>query len=338
MNPTPCIMKSNDKLMRYRVIGMCMLLSALCVCITHHSSQPPRPTGVLLGIDTKNVETRALQDFLNKDTSYTGGRLVRFEDQELFIIAPKNDEVVGKKILTTGQPYDSDALRVLLKLARPESTVVDAGGNIGSYTAHLASRVGPKGRVYAFEPQRKMFMTLCANAAINSLYNVYPQHAALSFRPDQITMSASVPDGRSRGVDLKVAESQGAPINYGGMSIGIGGEPTLARTLDSYKLINVSLIKLDVQGAEPLAIWGARETISTDLPAIFCEETLSISNEMRSTLNVSEEVATFSYPNFLHSLGYTSYRVSTNDRVYVPVGHSALSWLKEKQKEFEESG
>jgi len=35
--------------------------------------------------------------------------------------------------------------------------VVDAGANIGSYSIFFAAATGTKGRVYSFEPQRKMF-------------------------------------------------------------------------------------------------------------------------------------------------------------------------------------
>jgi hypothetical protein len=39
----------------------------------------------------------------------------------------------------------------------PGSTVVDVGGNLGSFTAFFAVATGLEGRVYSFEPQNKMF-------------------------------------------------------------------------------------------------------------------------------------------------------------------------------------
>src|SRR4030095_11726468 len=50
--------------------------------------------------------------------------------------------------------------------------VVEVGANIGAHTVELARMVGPEGEVHAFEPQRIVFQTLCANLALNQLTNV----------------------------------------------------------------------------------------------------------------------------------------------------------------------
>jgi hypothetical protein len=42
------------------------------------------------------------------------------------------------------------------------------------------------------------------------------------------------------------------------MMLGKGGEEVQSRTLDSYNMTGVSLIKIDAQGAEPLVIYGGR--------------------------------------------------------------------------------
>jgi FkbM family methyltransferase len=272
------------------------------------------------------IQAAVLNRTLSGADSFLAARMVRFEGQELLMLAPRNDEYVGGAIMRTGQPYDGGLLRTLLSLIRPGSTVVDAGGNIGSYTAHLAAQAGPSGRVYAFEPQRKMFMVLCANAAVNSLLNVFPQNVALSFAPGEITMSGKVPDGSSAGVDIEQAERAHSPINYGGMSMGVGGERALARTLDWYNLTDVSLIKVDVQGAEPLMFWGARQTIRRCMPAVAFEDTpdeFRISESMRVALGIPEEVMAFDFKAFFRSLNYTSFRVTQSDRLYLPPGHPA---------------
>lgn len=46
---------------------------------------------------------------------------------------------------------------VMMDLIVPGSTVVDVGGNLGSFTAFFAVATGLEGRVYSFEPQHKMF-------------------------------------------------------------------------------------------------------------------------------------------------------------------------------------
>jgi hypothetical protein len=46
------------------------------------------------------------------------------------------------------------------------------------------------------------------------------------------------------------------------MMLGKGGEEVQSRTLDSYNLTGVSLVKIDAQGAEPLVIYGGRVSSS----------------------------------------------------------------------------
>ena len=54
------------------------------------------------------------------------------------------------------RPYkvwtDRAELKLMRSIVTPGMTVVDVGANIGILTLELARLVGPKGRVYAFEP------------------------------------------------------------------------------------------------------------------------------------------------------------------------------------------
>lgn len=78
------------------------------------------------------------------------------------------------------------------------------------------------------------------------------------------TVTHRVPDGAAAAFDsLAAAEKSGASVNYGGMKLGRGGEAASAITLDSLRLDNVSFIKVDVQGAEKLMLYGARVRVYT---------------------------------------------------------------------------
>jgi predicted methyltransferase len=65
-------------------------------------------------------------------------------------------------LLHTGRPYQTELLGPLMDMITPGSTVVDVGGNLGSFTAFFAAAAGLQGRVYSFEPQNKMFQVLLA--------------------------------------------------------------------------------------------------------------------------------------------------------------------------------
>jgi FkbM family methyltransferase len=70
----------------------------------------------------------------------------------------------------------------LLHLAplEPGDHVIDIGANIGAFTVLAASKVGPAGRVYAFEPDPKICERLERNVEINGLKNVTVHQAAVA--------------------------------------------------------------------------------------------------------------------------------------------------------------
>jgi FkbM family methyltransferase len=157
-----------------------------------------------------------------------------------------------KKKLRSGKPWEPHLIERLDDHIVPGTTVIDVGAHIGALTVPLAHMVGPEGRVYAFEPQRKLFRELVHNIRINELSNAIPLRFAASAEPGIIEMN---PTHRFDG------QTQ----------IGMGGDKAEARTIDSFRFSNVSLIKIDVEGHEAAVLKGAKETIQTFHPAIFIE-------------------------------------------------------------------
>src|SRR5687767_5587801 len=83
----------------------------------------------------------------------------------------KSDQVIGAALDVYGEFAESEN-RLMAALIEPGDVVLDVGANIGTVALALAHRVGPSGRVYAFEPQRIVFQLLCANLAINAVSHV----------------------------------------------------------------------------------------------------------------------------------------------------------------------
>ena len=158
-----------------------------------------------------------------------------------------------KDQLRTGEPWEEKIALLMAKHVRPGSTVIDVGAHIGTHTLRLARLVGEHGRVYAFEPQKKIFRELTVNIAANHLCNVVPLRYAVGDQEGLITMNPATPG------------------NEGGTAIGAGGDQAELRTLDSFGFRDVSLIKIDVEDFEDEVLAGARQTITAQHPFLIVE-------------------------------------------------------------------
>src|SRR5690606_25250839 len=73
--------------------------------------------------------------------------------------------------------------RLIDALARPGSTVVDVGANIGYNTLYAARRVGPEGRVIAIEPSPDNLAVAASNVDAARLSNVILRPVAAGRSP-----------------------------------------------------------------------------------------------------------------------------------------------------------
>ena len=132
---------------------------------------------------------------------------------------------------------------------RPGLTVVDGGAHVGVYTVLAARGVGPSGTVLAFEPDPYNFAALTYNARRADGEHVrlhqqalaeVPRHA--TFHVSRGTIGSSL---RRRGDTVAVRDVEVTSID----AALADARPTAL------------LVKLNVEGAEPLALEGMRETL-----------------------------------------------------------------------------
>src|ERR1700761_1241009 len=88
-------------------------------------------------------------------------------------------DTVGRALASQGI-YDVVTTEVLWRLTDEGATVFDIGANIGYFTSLLARRVGPSGRVIAFEPHPQTVQLLQRNIRQLAELNVEVQNVALS--------------------------------------------------------------------------------------------------------------------------------------------------------------
>ncbi|HLY58969.1 MAG TPA: FkbM family methyltransferase [Stellaceae bacterium] len=168
----------------------------------------------------------------------------------------RRDQYIGRALELYGE-FSEFEVELFSRALRPGDVAVEVGANIGAHTVHLARLVGPQGLVVAFEPQRIIHQFLCANLALNELFNVVSYRAAA---------------GARRGT-LKVPPlDYAAAYNFGGVALGAdAGEDVLVMPLDSLGLKALRLLKIDVEGMEVEVLQGARELIARTRPLLYVE-------------------------------------------------------------------
>ena len=167
------------------------------------------------------------------------------------------DKYVGGSIAAYGEFSEGEAA-MFGQLVGAGSLVIEAGANIGAHTVHLAQLVGEQGAIYAFEPQRVVFQTLCANLSLNQLVNVTARQQGL---------------GRSLGEMVLPNVDPRIENNFGGLSLlqAGQGEKVAIVTIDSLALPRCDLIKVDVEGMEEEVLAGALNTIAQFRPTLYLE-------------------------------------------------------------------
>jgi FkbM family methyltransferase len=181
-------------------------------------------------------------------------------------------ERIGLSRMIYGE-FESAETLFLIQRARPGTTAVDAGANVGLFTVPLARAVGSSGRVLAFEPSRENAERLRRNVALNTLRNVTVHEAALGQTCGKAWLQvegdpayhALLPVGserHGRAVKVNVVRLDDAWI--------AAGRPT------------VSVMKVDVEGSEGLVLGGAEAVLEACRPTILVEASTP---EARSALD-----------------------------------------------------
>ena len=175
---------------------------------------------------------------------------------------------MGSQIFWFGY-YSRDVVHCLDALLGPGQVFVDGGANIGEITLVAAKRVGPEGRVIAFEPMGSIRERLAANVDANRFAQVEIVGKGLSDAPGRrpIFVSGSdYEDGSSHsGLGTIYASQQRSAV---ASEIELTTLDAIMRDRDLERLDG---IKLDIEGAELAAIRGAAELLRRFRPWLVVE-------------------------------------------------------------------
>lgn len=200
------------------------------------------------------------------------------------MIYNNSDIWVGRSIEKYGEFSESE-VQVFRDCIKPGHVVLDIGANIGCHTVAFSRIVGPTGLVFAYEPERTNFTTLCGNISINNIKNVYCHQQAVSDESGSI----AVPE-----LDAE------RTFNYGGLSLDHDYSKSIHYPVPKIKIDNtvfnrLNFIKIDVEGMEKNVLIGGVTNIQKNKPILYVEDDRSDKSE-----ELIKTIKSFNYVLYKH--------------------------------------
>ena len=185
------------------------------------------------------------------------------------MLVNRHDINQAQYLIQSGRVPDHKDIEELKKCIEPGTTVIDAGACFGAWTLAFARQAG---KVFSFEGQRIVCQQLNGTLALNSIENVYVINTIL----DEKCSIVEVPvfDYNTPGQVGCVYFCERAKHGDDQPDKKLETEYRATSRLDDYKLLNVSLIKIDVEGMEISVLRGGIETIQNNRPILYVESQL----------------------------------------------------------------
>ena len=147
--------------------------------------------------------------------------------------------------------WEPKTMRLMRHLLRPGMTFVDVGAHIGWHTLLAARTVGTTGHVYAFEPDPSNFDLLRKNVAVNE------------FESRVTLVPAAICDTNRRVSLFTLGGGSVCSTMFGMPGVGVECLVVEATSLDQFfgrgNWPPIDFIKMDIEGAEGVALRGMRE-------------------------------------------------------------------------------
>ena len=157
--------------------------------------------------------------------------------------------------------YERDEASAARRLLRPGDVAVDVGANSGWFTALAARAVGPTGAVHAFEPMPRTLALLRRTVELSALANVIV-HPVAAYDRDATLEIADAGD-ETGWASLVYRSPERSITTVRAVALG----PYLDRVVEG----PVRLVKIDVEGAEPMVLASLRERLARRETAVLCE-------------------------------------------------------------------
>jgi FkbM family methyltransferase len=199
-------------------------------------------------------------------------------------------DLIQRTILQFGI-WEPEVSKAIERILRPGDVFVDVGANVGYHTLLGSKLVGNDGTVVALEAMPPTFAILERNLALNAAKNVRAVNVAAFGK------SGQVPIYGYNAVNIGAASTL---ASRGGPAAATVEAMPLTAILSHEERSRVSLIKVDIEGAEPAVLNEVLDNIR------FFPFSMSIIVEATAEDSTSAWTALFER---FHSLGFKAYGI-----------------------------
>jgi FkbM family methyltransferase len=162
--------------------------------------------------------------------------------------------------LLNGRPYEPEMTDPILEILENGDTFVDLGSNEGYFSVLASKRCGPTGKVYAIEPQKRMWDVIITNIINNKLHNVTLFPYAIGSEPLELKMTI-YPSFNTGASTLSNSFNFKVPLIR---KLFYREEKITVTTLDELSVNlgkEVKLMKIDIEGFEFEALKGGKKCL-----------------------------------------------------------------------------
>jgi len=181
-------------------------------------------------------------------------------DHGVFAIPVESNYTFTSRTILQGRVHEAPTIDYIVKNCG-SGDVIHAGAGFGDFLPKLSANC--LGNIYTFEPNEINYAACQETIRLNNLHNIILNSCGIG---DMIQAKANLKvysEGLALGVRSEIVKEKGSET-----------QEITVDTLDNLLLFSskrVSIIHLDIEGYEFLALDGARGLISRDRPTIILE-------------------------------------------------------------------
>ena len=150
--------------------------------------------------------------------------------------------------------YEYGKQRLFERTIAPGSVVFDLGGHVGFYTLLASELVGHKGQVFVFEPVPRNLLYLREHLRLNQVSNVTVIESAVSDKSGAVAF------------DEGLNSSMGHIASHGRLQVKT---VALDELVSKGEIPVPDYMKIDIEGAELLALVGSKSMLAKSHPTLF---------------------------------------------------------------------